>query len=143
MTTINEEAFNSCFRLENIIVPKHCNYNNSIYDKKWNHLDKNIDEEGPEWLKHRFNYLPLHQLCYEIEITIDSLKDIAVDDPLHKSVDKMNMTPLHVLCCNPNTTLEIIQTLASKCTAAAFIRSKNGTFPVFLYLELQNIVQVY
>lgn len=154
--TINRDAFKECFRLENIIIPARCIYYNStfsyekrIYNKKWNHpdkiknhIDKIIQEEGPEWLKNRFDNLPLHQLCYNKDITIDLLKDIPVDDPFLKSVDKMNMTPLHVLSCNPNATLEMIQTLSSKCPDSALVNTKNETFPVELYLITKNIVQV-
>ncbi len=98
-----------------------------------NNLHRIIQEEGPRWLKLRFNNLPLHQLCYNKDITINELADISVDDQLLKQVDRMNMTPLHVLSCNPNSTLEMIRTLASKCQDAAFVTTRNGSFPVDLY----------
>ena len=144
VTTIHRDAFQGCIRLENIIIPENCThnsiatYNNKtkrIYGKKWtwNYLDNVIQEEGPDWLKNRFDNLPLHQLCYNPDITIEALTNIPNDEPFLQSVDKMNMTPLHVLSCNPNTTLEMIQTFASKCPDAALVKTKNDTFPVDLY----------
>ncbi len=147
VATINRDVFNYCYRLENIIIPENCSYfkstfSNEYNSKKFNHLDKIIEEYGQDWLKHRFNNLPLHQLCHDKEITIEALRSIPDDDPLLKSVDKMNMTPLHVLSCNPNATLEMIRTLASKYPNAAFVINKNGIFPVDLYLVTKIIVQL-
>ncbi len=52
------------------------------------------------------------------------------------------MTPLHVLSCIPNFTLEMIQTLASKFPKAVFMKTKNDTLPgVDLHLVTENIVQ--
>jgi len=145
MTAINKDAFKSCYRLENIAIPKHCTYLNSTFSdegqENWNHLDRIIKEEGPEWLKHRFNNLPFHQLCYDKDITIDELADIPVDDPLLKSVDQMNMTPLHVLSYNPNATLEMIQALASKYPDAAFVETKNALLPVDLYYTIHHLIE--
>ncbi len=69
---------------------------------------------------------------------------ITLNDPLLKSVDNMSMTPLHVLCCNPNATLEMIRTLASKYPDTAFVQTKkNGSFPVDFYLVTKIIVKVH
>ncbi len=51
------------------------------------------------------------------------------------------MTVLHVLSCNPNATIEMIQELASKCVGAAFVKTKSDLYPVDLYLLTKNIVK--
>ncbi len=72
---------------------------------------------------------------------MDRLADIAVDNPFLDSVDKMNMTALHVLSCNPNSTLAMIRELASKCLDAALAQTKIHSFPVDLYLLTKMIVK--
>lgn len=47
-------------------------------------------------------------------IAINEITAVSDDNPFLNSVDKMNMTALHVLSCNPNASLDMIRELASK-----------------------------
>lgn len=142
LNTIEENAFNRCTMLQNIIIPKSCTYQTrhtkNIINNK---LDVIIKERGQDWLKHRFDDLPLHQLCSKKNITMDEIVNISANHPFLNSVDALNMTALHVLSCNPYSTLEMIRALASKYPEAAFVETKNSLFPLELYLLTKNIVQ--
>ncbi len=67
---------------------------------------------------------------------------ISLDDPSLKLLDEMNMNILHVLSCNPNATLEMITKFACKYPDTALVETRNGSFPVELYLVTRNIVKV-
>ncbi len=68
LTTIEAQAFNSCRMLHNILIPKNCNYAKSRYSghssrrgiTQVNELDMIVEEQGQDWLKNRFDSLPLH-----------------------------------------------------------------------------------
>lgn len=145
LARIEDDAFSLCTMLQNIVIPnKNCICYESIFSRSnnlVNYLDIIIMEEGYDWLSIRFENLPLHKLCNKQSIDIHELADIPLLDPFLYSFDKMIMTPLHVLSCNPNATLDMIQELACKCPAAAFVETENGSFPVELYLLTKNIVQ--
>jgi hypothetical protein len=140
LTIIEEDAFSHCIMLQNIVIPKHCTVPFSL--KFDNEFDTIIKEHGLEWLKNRFDKLPLHQLCNKHDITINDLANIPPNDPYLKSVDEMNMTPLHVLSCHPNASLDMIRDLAHQYPTAALVKTKKDMFPVELYLSSKNIIRV-
>ena len=74
---------------------------------------------------------------------MDDLRNISPYDSFLNSVDAVNMTALHVLSCNPNSTLDMIRELASKCPDAAFVKTtKIFSYPVDFYLLTKNIVKL-
>ena len=52
----------------------------------------------------------------------------------------MCMTPLHILSCNPNSTLAMIRELVCKCPNSALVKNRHGLYPVDLYLINKCIV---
>ena len=48
------------------------------------------------------------------------------------------MTPLHILCFNPNVTLAMIRELASKCPTSALVRNRENNDPVDIYLFMTD-----
>jgi hypothetical protein len=54
------------------------------------------------------------------------------------STDAMLMTPLHVLCCNPTVTAEMIQMLKDACPDAASMRNVLDETPLMMYLKCQK-----
>ncbi len=148
LNEIGKEAFTRCPMMQNIVIPKQCIYDKSMYSfdigtkakpiqLMSNYIDKIIHDKGQEWLKNRYDDLPFHQVCnQQNNISINELTII----PL--ALDEMNMTPLHVLSCNPHVTLDIIRELASKCLDAAFVETRNGMYALEMYLVTKNIVQV-
>jgi hypothetical protein len=69
-------------------------------------------------LRGRFDHLPIRQLCYDIFQRKNSNEQDyfqaiqGIDNPsLLQEVDVMEMTPLHILCANPMSTVEMMKHL--------------------------------
>mmetsp|Transcript_9380 Transcript_9380/g.11859 ORF Transcript_9380/g.11859 Transcript_9380/m.11859 type:complete len:465 (+) Transcript_9380:280-1674(+) len=135
LKAIGSEAFNDCNNLQNIAIPQNCNIADDAFDD-CTKLDPILRIDG---LQNRFCELPYHQLCYKHDISIIELTEIQSNDPLLHSVDDMSMTPLHILSCNPNATLDMIQVVASKCPIAALVRNSNNMTPIDLYFLTRSI----
>lgn len=138
---IDEYAFYLCTRLQNIVLPKNCAFAHDAFKLCNEKLNRLLQQKQRQpWIKHRFDSLPLHQICYDPSLNFDQLIEISTNDASLHSVDKMKMTPLHILSCNPNATIEMIKELVVKCPSAAFVKSVNGLFPVDMYLLTKNMV---
>jgi len=75
-----------------------------------------------KFLKNRFKFYPLHELCYHYpsNVTIDDIRDRLSSDKIVTSdlslssrntlvtIDGLYMNPLHILACNPHSTLDVI-----------------------------------
>ena len=102
-------------------------------------LSTTLEEHGTDFMKGRFNALPIHQSCYKLNDTtaandiINYFHSIQDNDPALLQVDVMGMTPLHILCANPAVTKDMIEQLYSKNTEAAAIRDVNGMLPWHMY----------
>lgn len=112
----NPPPFGQCTKLERIfMVQKHaCLVSNSN--------GGGIRAEMNNWLENRFQNLPLHQLCYDQNVTIEQLEELLLINEYHhhhnnvnhnknttqeqismenESFDSIGMTAFHVLACNP------------------------------------------
>jgi hypothetical protein len=143
ISNIGHVAFRACTSLASIAIPP------SVTDMEYNAFsdcDTLEKAQGntrniPNWLCHRFDNLPFHQICYNDA----SLLNITTFNHLiqeHSSMltttDDMLMTPLHILCCNPTATNEMIQLLkAAQPHAASMMNVMNKT-PLMMLLELKN-----
>lgn len=88
-----------------------------------------------DWLQSRFDYLPLHQLCCNINSFItDKLASIKMNDEELTTENPMGMTPLHVLCSNPSETPDMIKQLISKNHNATQVRNIFGITPLHMHL---------
>jgi hypothetical protein len=128
LTTIGYRAFNECTSLEQR-QPNGKNY----------HANINI------WLQHRFDDLPLHQACYNnynknALITRSILQNLIQQhaSSMITVTDAMLMTPLHILCCNPTATLEMIQLLKAAQPHAASMRNVMNKTPLMMLLESKS-----
>jgi hypothetical protein len=54
------------------------------------------------------------------------------------ATDAMLMTPLHILCCNPTVTTEMIQLLKAAQPYAASMRNVMNKTPLMMLLESKN-----
>jgi hypothetical protein len=94
-----------------------------------------------QWLDHRFDNLPIHQACYDIEITPTKLSSYIQKNKkkgtLVPAVDAMGMTALHVLCCNPNVTSEMIAILKDAFPEAVNMTNVMNMNPLMLFLKCQ------
>jgi hypothetical protein len=124
VTEIGDDAFSNCNVLELRLVNGY-NYNVGIQT----------------WLRWRFLNLPLHQAFYHSSNTMTtSLLNnlIHQHSSMINSTDTMLMTPLHVLCCSPTVTADMLQILKVASPVAASRRNVLGETPLMMYLKCKN-----
>jgi hypothetical protein len=138
VTYIGEYVFAKCRVLQVIDIPHQAVVGALVFED-CHLLRTTLDEHGTDFMKGRFNALPIHQSCYKLNDTtaandiINYFHSIQDNDPALLQVDVMGMTPLHILCANPAVTKDMIEQLYSKNTEAAAIRDVNGMLPWHMY----------
>jgi hypothetical protein len=152
VTTIGESLFYECTSLVSIIIPDQVT---TIEDEAFDGctaLDQrqpnsnNYHDDTDTWLRQRFSNLPLHQACFNYNINTRITNTNYLHDLIQQhsgtsmltSTDAMLMTPLHVLCCNPAATLEMIQMLKAAQPDAASMRNVMDKTPLMMLLESKN-----
>ena len=137
-TTIGRRAFKSCSQLQMIALPKHAIVAVNAFEG-CSMLNRSNQQNVINCLKRRFDDLPLHQLCYNINddiTTMDKeLSTMQISNQALETQDGLGMTPIHVLICNPCATPDIIRQIVSKNPNAAQVRNVIGKTPLHTYLE--------
>ena len=110
--------------------------------------DNEKDTTISDALKHRFDDLPIHKICYyqsyhDNETTIQSLKreinPWTTNPPgqlnlTGKQQDCLGMTPLHILACSTKPTIEMYQLLIEKYPETLIMKDKWGDIPLIYAL---------
>ena len=104
--------------------------------------DNNIDIFN--WLCHRFDDLPIHQACYRYgndEFTTLSFVSTVVQENKQTmmTTDRMGMTCLHILSCNPRATVEVMQLLVEEEPSLLGRTDDFGNTPLQLFLKCRNL----
>jgi len=98
-------------------------------------LCKVVPGDVVERLKHRFDGLPLHKVCYfhsyhPLEGTVKATRDILASSPMTvRQVDVLGMTPLHILALAHKPVVELLQELLSS-VAMAQTKDRFGSTPL-------------
>ena len=143
LQVIDRCAFFRCSSLQTISIP---NKATNLGLHAFTSCDKlhiqRLGERGlNDWLRTRFDELPLHKLCYNINETTESkLTSIQANAESFLEIDAMGMTPLHILCSNPCATPNMIKQLLSKNQAASHIRNADGMTASVMYLICKNLI---
>lgn len=144
---IQEEAFFCCPNLQFINVPSNII---SISTAAFNHANTipitstSLNQEQLlHWFQHGYDTLPLHQLCYRNihALTQDKLVSIPNNDPSLTHQDECGLTPLHIVCSNPQATIRVIKHIYNKHPEAAtrMVVSANTT-PWHMYLVAKGVI---
>ena len=94
------------------------------------------DGNGVEVLKHRFDDLPIHKICYyqsyhDCEATMQHLKrEFNESNETGKKQDCLGMTPLHILACSTKPTVEMYRLLIDKYPETLIMKDKWGDIPL-------------
>ncbi len=157
VTDIGKGAFGKCESLKSVHIP------NSVRHIGWFAFDgcdklqqrltngTNYHPDTITWLHQRFDNLPIHKACYDtngydandkdIKSALDRLSTLIRDN--HQAltaIDAMGMTPLHILCCKPFATLEILQVIIEGEPSLLNQTDVTDSTPLQLFLRCRNIL---
>ncbi len=101
----------------------------------------NSQYEVVEWLQQRFKDLPLHQICYSNSIGIRHYFDKNQNNIKNiYAVDRLGLSALHVLVCNPQVTADQIKALVEidgcySTLSPLVSKTVHGMTPTDLFLK--------
>ena len=125
-----------------IALPKHATFRLDVFAGC--PLLFRVNGMNTNWIQSRFDDLPLHQLCYNINYaTTDTLASIQTNDQALTVEDAMGMIPLHILCYNPSATPNMIKQLVLKNHNAAQVTNIIGMTPLHMYLISRCILSLF
>ena len=155
ITKVRVGRGNTCMRtnsLRNIALPHECTIvDNDIWRSRKDleaafsdANDENNDETILDALRHRFDDLPIHKICYyqsyhDNETTMQHLKreinswTSNPPGPLNttgKQQDCLGMTPLHILSCSTKPTIEMYRLLIDTYPETLIMKDKWGDVPL-------------
>ena len=100
-----------------------------------------------DWLCHQFDDLPVHQACYKFgndEFTTLSFVSTVIQENKQTmmTTDRMGMTCLHILSCNPRATVEVMQLLVTEEPLLLGRIDDFGNTPLQLFLKCRRLLGV-
>lgn len=124
---VEEGVFTTCSLLRNVATSPWSSLENEAFLREFpifRKLNLTIDD-----IKHRFDNLPLHELCfYHSPQTMQCINQWT---PANLSkVDCLGMTPLHVLTCSGKHDLGLYRRIIEMCPTALFAKDKWGEIPL-------------
>jgi hypothetical protein len=151
VTNIGVSALHGCTSLTSISIPEQLTdigYSTfcgctSLKQKQPN--GKNYHANNNTWLQQRFDGLPLHKACYNNYnkndlITRSILQNLTQQHASMLTVtNATHMSPLHIPCCSPTATTDMIQLLkAAQSHAASMRNAMNSKAPLMMLLESKS-----
>ncbi len=148
LQTIDREAFKECSNLSIIAVPDHvtippkcfdgCTIINTVQQQL------NLPDNDYNFLhyQHRFANRPLHRVCYDPKLTLQSLTTAieAVANNSINNTDDFSMNALHILCSNPNVSPRMISTFVKAHPSLRTMRSIDNMTPLMVFMTCKGIV---
>ncbi len=147
VTHIGNGAFQGCSCLSSIAIPSSVQF---IGFRAFHHCDQ-LEKAVPDtkqvtpWLKQRFSNLPLQQACYSPETNYNSeaMHKQAIllmkrNRSLIQAQDKLGLTALHLVVCNPKVENNVIRLLLQICPDLAHKSDCNGLSPLALFLRCKG-----
>mmetsp|Transcript_26844 Transcript_26844/g.40314 ORF Transcript_26844/g.40314 Transcript_26844/m.40314 type:complete len:435 (+) Transcript_26844:2127-3431(+) len=155
--TIGDYAFCGCTSLQLIYLPKsgcrhigkHTFLNCNTLDRRQaNSPNFKYHSDTTIWLRRRFDNLPIHQACLHYSngintksILLDSVSALICKNKQSlAATDAMGMTALHTLCCNPHTTIKMVQIMVEKDPSILAIRDISQSTPLELFLRCRGFL---
>ncbi len=160
VTTIEDYAFCYCLSLKSIDIPigvKTIKMN--VFPacdtlKQRLKYGTNYHPHIGTWLRRRFDSLPIHQACYDANDdaqsgVVDHLSTLVQQQYKQAltATDAMDMTPLHILCCNPHITAEMVRVVVEKdeeyvSAYLAHTGDVTGSTPLELFMRCRGYLLV-
>ncbi len=154
--TIGKEAFGYCELLQSIHIP---NTVETVEEDAFVGCDAlqqrlkngtNYHSDINTWLRQRFDNLPIHEACYyannndDAQSAVDHLSTIVQENKQTLvATDAMGMTPLHILCCNPNITAEMVRVIVEQGESSSLIETDvTESTPMQLFMRCRGYLPV-
>lgn len=135
---VHENAFATCLRLKNVAFSPTAAIDETAFSccRELQRIfpNKTILVEA---LKHRFDGLPIHKLCYyhsyyPVEVTIRKLlREIKLIGTDGQTQDCLGMTPLHILALSSNQNIESYKLLMEQYPGYIITKDKWGELPIY------------
>jgi len=147
LLVISEKAFEHCTSLKNMAIPLTVEVVEPNAFLNCMKLEQRFPytAELHEALRHRFDDLPLHQLCYQQAFSrtnVTVMYDADMDLLARPALDCFGMTPLHLLALStvPNLTLakDILQRLPNRIQLVQTKDRWNQSVYDYLFLHLKG-----
>ncbi len=150
VTTIGDGACYLCKLLQSIYIP---NTVETIGYRAFDGCDMlerrlkdgtNYHPDSATWLRQRFDNLPIHKACYyandDAQSAVDHLSTIVQENKQALvATDAMGMTALHILCCNPNITAEMVRVIVEQGESSSLIETDvTGNTPLQLFMRCRG-----
>ena len=142
ITSIESAAFENCKKLAIYEVPPSTSIADDAFIGCSNYNDENDDVPVTDFLKHRFDDLSLHRICFDSDVSTQKLQTYIDEHGCIDvgKVDKMNCTALHILASNPVATSDMIMILVKAHPSITQKRDKLGRLFMHYVCENPNIV---
>jgi hypothetical protein len=133
---IDTGAFVTCWKLRNVAIPSDAEIGEGPF-KECRDLIQifPIEKECIHALKHRFDELPIHKLCYyqtyhPLKNSLQWLEQELASDAVYQRQDCLGMTPLHILALSKQPNIELIQAIVRKSPTDLITKDKWGDYPI-------------
>ncbi len=145
VATIGAGAFVECVSLRSVHIPNTVTENELDAFYHCHRLNQTYIEDTLTWLRRRFDNLPIHHACYyandDAESAVDHLSKLIQQNKRALAYgDAMGMTPLHILCCNPHATFEMMRVVISGEPSSVTQMDGTGSTPLELFLRCRNLL---
>jgi hypothetical protein len=155
---IGEGAFAGCYALASAFIPstvevigidafEYCrNIENLAENDSWRN-DSRFLHALIDGLKQRFENLPIHELCYfqahmtNLIVAEKLQKLIDLNSSNGEKVDKLGMTPFHILALSVKPSIFLFQLLAENCSISTISREDGHGKTSMDYLCLNTSVE--
>ena len=153
LKTIEDLAFRDCTSLQIIAIPDDVNIEGdsfrgcTLIDRVKEQLQAISDPTADryEFLQYqrRFANLPLHQVCYDPNVTLETLTACIALATTNNSIDHadtFSMNALHILCMNPNVTPCMVSMIVASCQSLRTMRSIEDMTPLMMFLRFKCLL---
>lgn len=104
-------------------------------------LSKDNNKDPFSWLCNRFENLPLHQAFYALINKSTNMQMLESLTQRNKNIlnqtDVIGMTPLHILCGNPNATAEMVAFVMAKQIEVTRSRTQGEKTPLMMFMSMR------
>jgi serine/threonine protein kinase len=140
---IAESSFEGCTSLVSVTVPELlCDFGDRCFGD-CPHLEMGALKVGTDvfsWLRTRFDFMPLHQVCYRSDVTKEKIADCLFNHPNSiRAVDSLGMSPLIILLLNERMELDMVEELLKHNPDLVKLVGPRGMYPLHIACTIPSV----